>query len=454
MSDSVICHTCATANLKGLLHLDTRSESSFLSDGFRNWKNALCKTKGFHKHEGSLCHKHAVSLLTQSVHIDEQLKEQLKSQKEENRNCLLKIVQSISYLARQGIAFRKGKQEEESNFKQLLLLQAENDAVLQKWIGKSYDKHFNPDAQNEILQIIALKVLRGIASDMAESGYYSIMADETTDASNIEQLVICMRWVDKETTVHEDYIGLMPIAQTNANTIVSCINDVLLRMNLRIQDARGQFYDGCSTMTGTKNGVASQIKKLNEKCLLTHCYCHSLNLAVGDTIKNIPLLKDVLDIAYEITKLIKKSPKREAEFRKKQAEIVGQMEHNLHVDIDSPTLKILCPTRWTIRAASLSAILKNYGTLMKLWDWSQDNVSDSDMKARIIGVQTKMQSFSFFYGLQLAILVLSHSDNLSTSLQRAELCAVDAQQNAKLSVTVLRGIRTDRDASLLWTTQH
>ena len=99
--------------------------------------------------------------------------------------------------------------------------------MLQKWIGKSYDKHFNPDAQNEILQIIALKVLRGIASDMAESGYYSIMADETTDASNIEQLVICMRWVDKEMTVHEDYIGLMPIAQTNADTIVSCINDVL-----------------------------------------------------------------------------------------------------------------------------------------------------------------------------------------------------------------------------------
>ena len=53
-------------------------------------------------------------------------------------------------------------------------------------------------------------------------------------------------------------------------------------MNLRIQDARGQCYDGCSTMTGTKkNGVAAQIKKLNEKYLLTHCYCYSLNHAVG-----------------------------------------------------------------------------------------------------------------------------------------------------------------------------
>ena len=116
-SDFIICHTCATANLKGLLHLDTRSERSFLSDGFRNWKNTLCKTKGFHKHESSLCHQHAVIRLTQPGHVDEQLKEQPKSQKEENRNYLLKNVQSISYLSHQGIALRKGKQDEEPNFK-------------------------------------------------------------------------------------------------------------------------------------------------------------------------------------------------------------------------------------------------------------------------------------------------------------------------------------------------
>ena len=146
-------------------------------------------------------------------------------------------------------------------------------------------------------------------------------------------------------------------------------------------------------------------------------------------------------MAYEITKRIRKSPRREAVFHRKQMALLGQMERDFHVyDMDSPTLKILCPTRWTVRAASLSAILKNYGTLMKLCGWAQDNVSDSDMKARIIGVQTKLQTFSFFYGRKLAILVLSHSDSLSSSLQRAELCAVHAQKNAKLSATVLRGI--------------
>ena len=48
-------------------------------------------------------------------------------------------------------------------------------------------------------------------------------------------------------------------------------------------------------------------------------------------------------------------------------------------------------------------------------------------------------------------IALARADNLSSSLQRAELCAVDAQKNAMLSVTVLRGVQSDRDASLQWT---
>ena len=53
-----------------------------------------------------------------------------------------------------------------------------------------------------------------------------------------------------------------------------------------------------------------------------------------------------------------------------QVEFLGQMECNFHVyDMDSPALKILCLTRSTLQAASLSSILKNYGTLMKLWGY-------------------------------------------------------------------------------------
>ena len=87
----------------------------------------------------------------------------------------------------------------------------------------------------------------------------------------------------------EKYIGLIPVAQTNADTIIVCIKDVLQSMNLRIQDACGQCYDGCLIMIGNKNGFAAHIKKLNEKYLLTHCDGHSINLAARDTIKKYSL---------------------------------------------------------------------------------------------------------------------------------------------------------------------
>ena len=82
------------------------------------------------------------------------------------------------------------------------------------------------------------------------------MVDESTDASNIERLVIFVNCVDKKMTVCEEYIDRMPATRTNADTIVVCIN-FRLRKNLRIQDTRGQCYDGCWTMNGTKNGIAA-----------------------------------------------------------------------------------------------------------------------------------------------------------------------------------------------------
>ena len=73
------------------------------------------------------------------------------------------------------------------------------------------------------------------------------------------------------------------------------------------------------------------------------------------------------------------------------------------------------------------------------------------MKTEIIGVRTKMQTFSFFYELYLTIVAHSHSVHLSSSLQGAELCAVDDQKKAKLSGTVLQVKQSDRNAGLDWT---
>jgi len=62
-------------------------------------------------------------------------------------------------------------------------------------------------------------------------------------------------------------------------------------------------------MSGSKNGVASQISRIEKHALYMHCYGHALNLAVGQTVKQSKICCKALEVAFEITKLIKFSPK-------------------------------------------------------------------------------------------------------------------------------------------------
>ena len=53
--------------------------------------------------------------------------------------------------------------------------------------------------------------------------YYTLMADETDDVSNNEQLVICIRWVDEDLEVHEEFVKVHFIENTKAETIFTIL---------------------------------------------------------------------------------------------------------------------------------------------------------------------------------------------------------------------------------------
>ena len=103
--------------------------------------------------------------------------------------------------------------------------------------------------QNNMLQIMGLTILREIATCLQNSDFFSIMADETSDLSNHEQLVIFIRWVDDKLEARENFIGLQKLERADASSITALIKDCLIRMNLSIHKARGNCYDGCNTMS-------------------------------------------------------------------------------------------------------------------------------------------------------------------------------------------------------------
>lgn len=114
-------------------------------------------------------------------------------------------------------------------------------------------------------------MLREISENIQNAKIFTIMADETADVSVKEQLVVCIRWVNDKFIIHEDFMGMLPLPRTTGDQIVETLRDALQQMNLNIQNARNQCYDGAVTMAGEKTGVATKIKSVNAKCLYTHC---------------------------------------------------------------------------------------------------------------------------------------------------------------------------------------
>ena len=101
-------------------------------------------------------------------------------------------------------------------------------------------------------------------------------------------------------------------------------------------------------MSGHLNGVAAQIEKDVPAALFLHCFAHCTNLCLQTVGRQC-----ALDLVMELSKLIRYSPKRSTLFSALQTQLSP----------GSATLKPLCPTRWTVRTAAISAVLCNYSVL-------------------------------------------------------------------------------------------
>ena len=105
---------------------------------------------------------------------------------------------------RQGIALSGDK--ENDNLDQLLRLRGEDDKGIFSWPQRVREK------RNEILQIMAHQILRDISSNIHESPFFALLADETIDSSNLEQLVVCIRWNDKALHAEEELTKLVKLS--------------------------------------------------------------------------------------------------------------------------------------------------------------------------------------------------------------------------------------------------
>ena len=151
-------------------------------------------------------------------------------------------------------------------------------------------------------------ILADIIGKIKAANFFSVLADEVS-SHNVEHLPICLRFVDQECNIREEFISFVKFERVQAVDIASAIIFSIENLGLTLNNLRGQGYDGASTMSGERAGVQARIRERQLKALYTHCAGHSLNLAILNSCSIVPIT-NCIDQIKSFTLWIRHSDKR------------------------------------------------------------------------------------------------------------------------------------------------
>ena len=137
----------------------------------------------------------------------------------------------------------------------------------------------SPKIQKEILYVFSNKVKKAIREEIGDAKF-CLIVDEAHDESMREQMIIFIRFVDKDGFVRERFFEVVHVLDTSALTLKDEIYSILSHHSLDIQDIRGQGYDSASNMQGEWNGLKALVSNDCPYAYYINCFAHLLELAL------------------------------------------------------------------------------------------------------------------------------------------------------------------------------
>lgn len=138
------------------------AKEAFVTNGFDTWSRAH---KAFKNHEKSEFHRNSCSAIAnmKKSPVIQQISNAKQQSMFEARKALLKIFETIFFLAREGIALRGSYDTEEhaehSKFTRLLKLRANDIPELKSWLNRTSYKWLHHSITEEILKLMADSIL-------------------------------------------------------------------------------------------------------------------------------------------------------------------------------------------------------------------------------------------------------------------------------------------------------
>lgn len=417
VNDAIFCFACRHFASKYARPGEQLNNRAFIEKGFRKWKDAGALLR---QHAESERHLSAVNSWSTYKRTKENpsgsvcclLNKNYTKEVEENRHHVKLLLEATSYLGRQGLSFRGHNEGEESdnrgNFKELLFSFSKFDSTLKEKLSHRYGNYCSAEYQNDLITVFQNRIQQNIVEEVKAAVYFAVMADETKDLSRKEQLAILVRYFDQKTClIKERAIGIFHMENVGAESLSNKITEHLISLGLNPTLCVGQCYDGASVMSGRMSGVQARFLKHAPYATYIHCRAHLLNLALVNTIKDIPEVHEFFGITQKLYDFISNSNTRQQLF------VSAQKELNQEV----LTLERTVVTRWFYWYKAVTKIKKRFEAIIIVLETTAELHKDYDSSGLLIHLKAPM----FIFHLNILEYLLGITYNLSQQLQSKEL---------------------------------
>lgn len=315
---------------------------------------------------------------------------------------------------------------------------ASGDEDLVKYLETQRLSYTSPQIQNEIIEICGEVILEKIVSKINQAECFSILADDTTDVSGIEQFSLCARYTDEinETIVmREDFLKFVPVEDVTGLGLSQTLITVCNNLKLNLTFLRGQGYDGASVMSGEFQGCATRVMEQYPQALYVHCASHSLNLAVGDAC-SLPIIRNSLGTIKEIITFFRCSAKRQT--------ILQRIVSELNCEIKKRRLTKYCQTRWVERLDSVITFKEFFPSIFIALENIQETGNTESSKSAFM-FQKTLKDGKFIVAMIVINEMFALAQPLSVSLQSVQVDLASALEMANNLSSLLKSMRENAE---------